>query len=263
MGKDNPNDARLPMAYREAITEYVLTLNSVAEPSHPASDADTVESAHLAPQELTISIQLRQGWWEVRYHDPRPDRTFTTANEVHVPAGVRVAVELPSPNPASLVMDELMEPPTPGTTRLTLRASRPGLYRGRCVGGDACPNKTMPLLVVAEKGEEFEAWREHQLRGAEPPATRAAEEGREIFLSGPCIMCHTVRGTSAGSKVGPDLTHLGSRHLIAGGLLPRGRDTLAALIIEPARLKPGIEMPGTKLGPEELVRLVSYLESLR
>jgi cytochrome c oxidase subunit 2 len=156
-----------------------------------------------------------------------------------------------------------MEPPTPGPTRLTLRASRPGLYRGRCAGGDACPNRTMPLLVVAEKGEEFEAWREHQLRGAEPPATGAAEEGREIFLSGPCIMCHTVRGTSAGGKVGPDLTHLGSRHLIAGGFLPRGRDTLAALIFEPARLKPGIEMPGTRLGPEELVRLVSYLESLR
>ena len=104
---------------------------------------------------------------------------------------------------------------------------------------------------------------------AAPPAARAAEglssveRGREVFLQGPCALCHTIRGTQALATVGPDLTHIASRTQIAGGLLENTRGNLAGWILNPQNLKPGTKMPPTLLTAEALHTLLDYLESLK
>jgi mono/diheme cytochrome c family protein len=94
-------------------------------------------------------------------------------------------------------------------------------------------------------------------------ATSTVDHGREVFLQGPCAVCHTIRGTRALATVGPDLTHVASRTRIAGGLLENTRGNLAGWILNPQNLKPGTKMPPTLLEAEDLHALLDYLESLK
>jgi cytochrome c oxidase subunit 2 len=102
-----------------------------------------------------------------------------------------------------------------------------------------------------------------QAQRAKSDATDAARRGQAVFLEGPCAMCHTIRGTLAMSRVGPDLTHLASRKTIAAGTLPNTRGHLAGWILNPQNVKPGSRMPPTLLASEDLHALVAYLETLR
>ena len=76
-------------------------------------------------------------------------------------------------------------------------------------------------------------------------------------------MCHSVKGTPAGSRVGPDLTHLAGRLTLAAGTLPNTRGNLAGWIVDPQRIKPGVRMPPNALAPDDLQALLAYLESLQ
>jgi mono/diheme cytochrome c family protein len=98
---------------------------------------------------------------------------------------------------------------------------------------------------------------------AAPAAKSTVERGREVFLQGPCALCHTIRGTQALATIGPDLTHVASRTMIAGGLLENTRGNLAGWILNPQNLKPGTKMPPTLLEAEDLHTLLDYLESLK
>ena len=86
----------------------------------------------------------------------------------------------------------------------------------------------------------------------------------EIFLSKPCVMCHQIRGTDAGGKIAPDLTHVGSRLSIAAGTYPNNVGTLAGWIASAQHLKPGNLMPSfSNLRGEDLRAVAAYLESLK
>lgn len=89
------------------------------------------------------------------------------------------------------------------------------------------------------------------------------QRGRELFVNGPCLMCHTIRGTEARATVGPNLTHLASRATIAAGTLPNTKGHLAGWILNPQNLKPGTLMPPTLLEPRDLTALLAFLESLQ
>jgi cytochrome c oxidase subunit 2 len=78
-----------------------------------------------------------------------------------------------------------------------------------------------------------------------------------------CVTCHTIRGTDAGSRVGPDLTHVGSRMTVAAGTLPNTRAHLHEWVSNPQRIKPGTRMPASPLSRDELDAVLSYLRSLR
>jgi cytochrome c oxidase subunit 2 len=93
----------------------------------------------------------------------------------------------------------------------TIQADRPGTYRGQCAEFCGVQHAHMAFLVVAEPQADFDAWRERQLQPAPEPAGDLEKRGRDVFLSGPCVMCHRIRGTIAGGTLGPDLTHLASR----------------------------------------------------
>jgi mono/diheme cytochrome c family protein len=88
------------------------------------------------------------------------------------------------------------------------------------------------------------------------------QQGAQVFVTGPCVMCHTVDGTVARGTVGPDLTHVASREWLAAGTLPNTKGHLAGWILNPQNLKPGSRMPPTALSSADLHSLVAYLQSL-
>jgi cytochrome c oxidase subunit 2 len=215
---------------------------------------------------LTIRITGHQWWWDVRYEDPEPYRNFGTANEIHIPVGEPVRIKLTSSDvihsfwtPNLFGKQDLI----PGReNEIRFVADRPGIYRGQCAEFCGWQHAHMSLLLVVRPKEEFEAWRDSQIKAAEPPHDDERRRGETVFLSKPCIMCHTVRGTPAGGRTGPDLTHLASRQYIAAGTLPTTRGSIAAWIADPQGIKPGAHMPLVRLAPEELHPLLSYLAGL-
>ena len=121
----------------------------------------------------------------------------------------------------------------------------------------------MALDVVAEPDAGYQVWAARQRQPAAEPENSLAQRGREVFLDGTCIMCHTVNGTIAQGKFGPDLTHLGGRRSIGAGMFPNNRGYLSGWIADPHGLKEGVNMPANALPPDDLQALAAYLESLK
>jgi cytochrome c oxidase subunit 2 len=234
-----------------------------------AADVFTSRALARLPLKDAVNIELigHQWWWEARYHDEDPSREFTTANELHIPVGRPVVVTLRSND----VIHSLWIPNLQGkkdlipgrTATLRLRADRAGTYRGQCAEFCGLEHALMALLVEAEPGERYEAWAAQQRRPAAAPADALARRGQEVFLGKSCVMCHTVTGTTANARLGPDLTHLASRRTIASGMFPNNRGHLAGWILDPQSLKPGVNMPANSLPPDDLQALLAYLETLK
>ncbi|GAB3375471.1 cytochrome c oxidase subunit II [Massilia agri] len=232
----------------------------------------TWRSAQLAPQSskdaLTISVTAKMWWWEVRYHDPATGREIVTANEIHIPTGRAVYLGLNSAD----VIHSLWVPALAGkrdmvpgrVTGLTLRAEKPGIYRGQCAEYCGEQHAKMALHVVASTPREFEAWLARQAQPAAPADSTVLAQGREAFLQQRCQACHTIRGVAEGARLGPDLTHVGSRMHIGAGTLRTHRATLQGWIADPQAAKPGVFMPGSQdLDLATLQALATYLEHLK
>jgi cytochrome c oxidase subunit 2 len=121
----------------------------------------------------------------------------------------------------------------------------------------------MAFEVVAEPDPQFERWLDAQRQLASAPQSAAATHGRDVFLTTQCVLCHTVRGTPAAGKVGPDLTHVGTRGRIASGTLQTKTDAVAAWIRDPQHIKPGSQMPPTRLTDADVQALSEYLVNLK
>jgi cytochrome c oxidase subunit 2 len=216
---------------------------------------------------VNITLTGNQWWWDIQYDDPRPDRTFVTANEIYVPVGEPVLLKLRSND----VIHSFWVPSLAGKmdlipgqdNELQFTAARPGTYRGQCAEFCGYQHAHMGLLVVAVPKAEFDAWRDAQLKPAETPSDPERKKGQDIFLSKPCFMCHAVRGTPAGGRTAPDLTHIGSRKYLAAATLPMTRGSLGAWMVDPQSIKPGAHMPTMNLEPGEIEPLLSYLEGLK
>jgi cytochrome c oxidase subunit 2 len=92
----------------------------------------------------------------------------------------------------------------------------------------------------------------------------AAVTGERAFFARGCNTCHAVRGTVARGIIGPDLTHVGSRHTIAAGLLPAAREQFARWVANTERIKPDAHMPAfDQLSDDELTALSAYLTQLK
>jgi cytochrome c oxidase subunit 2 len=219
------------------------------------------------PDPLKLTVIGHQWWWEVQYHDSVPAHQLTTANEIHVPVGRPVLVQLEAHD----VIHSFWVPRLQGkrdlipgyTNRLWIRADRPGRFRGQCAEFCGMQHARMAFWVVAEPQAAYDAWYRAQLRPAAPPADSARQAGQHVFLSSSCVMCHTVRGTPTGGRNGPDLTHVGSRLSLAAGTLPNTPGHLGGWVVDPQGIKPGSQMPPNQLRPEELRALIAYLEGLK
>lgn len=244
----------------------------------------TWRSAQLAPQTshkaLTISVTGKMWWWEVRYRDPASGREIIGANEIHIPVGESIYLGLT----ASDVIHSLWVPALAGkrdmipgrVTGLTLRADKPGVYRGQCAEYCGEQHARMAFHVIALPRPEFDAWLARQGQPALPADTTVLQRGRAAFLEQRCQACHTIRGVTDvppfseqariadTSRLGPDLTHVGSRREIAAGTLRNHRGTLAGWIADPQAIKPGVFMPPSQeLDGETLRALATYLEHLK
>lgn len=220
-----------------------------------------------APDALTVRVTGHQWWWEVEYEDPVASRRVRTANEIHIPVGRKIRVQVVSHDvihsfwvPALHGKVDLI----PGYSATTyFRADRAGVFEGRCAEFCGMQHAHMNFQVIADPPERFAAWYTAQLRAAAPPATPLQAKGQQVFLSSRCAMCHSVRGTEAGGTLGPDLTHLASRRTLAAATLPFTRGHLAGWVLDAQSIKPGVKMPPNPLPPVELQALLGYLESLR
>jgi cytochrome c oxidase subunit 2 len=121
----------------------------------------------------------------------------------------------------------------------------------------------MLLPVTVESPAAFASWLDAQRAPATTPISSSAARGKQVFESGPCAMCHAIAGTGAGSHVGPDLTHVASRPMLAAGALPNDRAHLLAWLVDPQSQKPGTNMPNPHLQPQEVSDVADYLEGLR
>jgi cytochrome c oxidase subunit 2 len=213
-----------------------------------------------------IEVTGHQWWWTVKYLGD-PSETFVTANEIHVPVGRPVIVQLKSED----VIHSLWVPSLAGkkdlipgrTAVMTFRADRPGLYRGQCAEFCGLQHAFMAFSVQAEPQPQFEAWRQQQLAAPAPPTDLQAQRGQALFQSASCAMCHTVAGTLAQAKHAPDLSHLAGRQTLAAGTLRNTPSNLAAWIADPQQHKPGANMPATPLSGADLAAIVAYLGTLK
>jgi cytochrome c oxidase subunit 2 len=218
-------------------------------------------------QALQIRVTGHQWWWEVQYRDSIAHNWVTTANEIHVPVGRPVVFELRSTDvihsfwPPSLSQKRDLIPGN--VNSLWFQADSPGVYRGQCLEFCGLQHAKMGFLVIADPPAEFAIWLEGQRDTALTPTDSVALRGQEVFLASTCPMCHAISGTPAGSRIGPDLTHLASRRTIASGTLPNTRGNLAGWILNPQTIKPGTRMPPNQFDPDDLHALLSYLETLK
>ncbi|HEY7028153.1 MAG TPA: cytochrome c oxidase subunit II [Gemmatimonadales bacterium] len=237
------------------LAAFGLTLKVLRSQQLPSRSSD-----------VTIEIVGHRWWWELRYQGANSQQHAVTANEIHIPVGRPVRVALKSGD----VIHSFWVPELGGKTDLIpgqenviwLQADRAGVYRGQCAEFCGAQHAQMALMVVAEAPDDFARWFALQQEGA-PAPTGAALRGRDAFVGGPCALCHEIRGTEAGGRQGPDLTHLAGRKTIAAGLLPNDRGKLTAWILDPQTIKPGSLMPRMRLNDQDVAAMVEYLETLQ
>jgi cytochrome c oxidase subunit 2 len=218
--------------------------------------------AGQAANSLHVRVIGHRWWWEFVY----PDQQITTANDLHVPVGVDLKLDVESVDVVhSFWVPQLAghQDGTPGHVNpLYLRIPQTGVYQGECAEYCGTEHALMRLQVIAETPDQFQEWVQGQQAG--PAAlSGAAAEGEKVFMAFPCIGCHTVNGTAAKGLVGPNLTHFASRQTFAGSVLTNTPDNLAKWLADPQSVKPGNVMPNLHVPPEQISLLVAYLEALK
>src|SRR5262249_39108712 len=220
---------------------------------------------------LFVTVVGRQWWWEYTYEtfNGRP-LGFTTANELHIPAGEfgvqrPVYLTLKSADVAHSFWVPRLGGKVdliPGKTNsLWFQSDQSGLYLGQCAEYCGMQHANMLLRVVAEPAVEFDRWLPEQARPAldEP----AARDGRAAFLAQSCVNCHRVRGSPAAGGYAPDLTHLMSRQTLASGMVRNTPENLRNWLADPQSVKPGCLMPAFGLSRADPDRIRGYLLTLR
>lgn len=216
------------------------------------------------PGALVVAVTGTMWWWDVRYRDPASGAEIRTANEIRIPVGRPVYLAVDSND----VIHSFWVPQLAGKLdmipgrlqHLLLSADRPGTYRGQCAEFCGEQHARMVLQVVAMAPADFEAWLAAQAR----PAVSTASAGQQAFLAHRCNACHAVRGVSEESRLGPDLTHVGSRMQLAAGSMANTEDGRRAWIAHVQRIKSGARMPSyEKLGDETLAVIAEWLGTLQ
>ena len=233
--------------------------------------ASVLTSRALASQReagvLEIEVTAYQWWWAVEYQHPEPEQRVRTANELHIPVGRTVSIKLL----ANDVIHSFWVPALHGKldaipgheAELWLRADRAGTYRGQCAEFCGHQHAHMAFVVVAEPSDDFERWIQAQRQTAHQPGTADAQRGLQLVQQSACVMCHTIRGTAAGGRIAPDLTHFATRSTIAAGTRPRTAQYLDQWIRDPQAIKPGSRMPQLALSDADRSAIVAYLEQLK
>lgn len=226
---------------------------------------DTMHRVHppITDQRPDIIITGHQFWWEVNY----PEDSVTTANEVHMPVGKKILVQLKS---ADVIHDWWV--PSLGNkmdlipgrdNHVWITIHNPGIYEGTCSEFCGAQHAWMRIKVIAQSPEDFKAWLVKDKSRAPDITDESALKGKDIFLQSSCSSCHTIRGTTAQGKVGPDLTHVASRSTLLAGMLSNNESNLEKWISDPQKIKPGSMMPKFIYQQDSIKSLVSFIAQLK
>ncbi|HYF96255.1 MAG TPA: cytochrome c oxidase subunit II [Symbiobacteriaceae bacterium] len=213
---------------------------------------------------IHVKVTGHQWWWEIEY----PDLGIVTANELVIPAGRQVDLTLTSAD----VLHSFWAPRLGGkvdlvpgrVNHLWLQGDKVGTYSGQCAELCGTSHANMRLQVVVQEADDYEAW----VRARQAPVDLAAlgdraQAGWKLFNDKGCVACHTVNGTTAKGKVGPNLTGVGSRNIIGAGVLETSPESLAQWLHDPQAVKPRAQMPNLNLSPQEIGALAEFLQSLK
>ena len=225
-----------------------------------------IEDARMPKGAIQATIIGHQFWWEIRY----PALGVVTANELHVPVS-----DPAHPTPTFLTLlsadtdHSFWVPQLAGKTdlipnrvnKMWIDPHAVGTYVGQCAQYCGMQHAKMLLRVYVDSPQQFQQWADEEKKPA--GTSDAVNEGRQIFEITACINCHTVSGTVADGRFGPDLTHLMSRDTIASGAATNTPENLKTWIQDPDVIKPGSLMPAMKLSEHDLDALTAYLETLR
>lgn len=153
----------------------------------------------------------------------------------------------------------------PGQPNLIrIRATNPGVYRGQYAEFCGARHAHMGMVVIAQDAADYQKWLEEQRRIAAQPTTPQAQAGKQVFLSGTCSLCHTIRGVNASGQIAPDLTHIGRRMTLGADTLVNDTSDLEAWVTHAQSLKPGVAMPDvTEFTGAQVRDLVAYLQQLQ
>ena len=219
------------------------------------------QTAATPADALHVTVRGWQWWWEFRY----PQLDVVTANELHLPAGRPVVLKLEGPD----VIHSFWIPQLGGKrdvipgrlNQITLTPERPGEYWGQCAEFCGASHANMGMRAIVQTAADFDRWvAQQQAAPAEPVGPAAA--GKAVFAASACVGCHTIKGVSAGI-LGPDLTHFGSRTMLAAGMWPNTPENVAAWVKDPQRLKPGVKMPALGLTDAQATAVAAYLTGLK
>ena len=227
------------------------------------------QSAPLRGDEMRVRVTGEMWWWRVAYLDGQRRPVLHDANELHVPVGRPVVLELESGD----VIHSFWVPRLAGKLDMIpgrrniirIQADEPGVFGGQCAEYCGGPHALMGFVVVAHPQERFEQLiRSRLARAAAAPSTVQAARGARLFQSAGCAACHRIAGTAANGLAGPDLTFVGSRRTLGAGILPNNRGTMMGWIANSQAIKPANRMPPyTVLPGEDVAALAAYLEAQR
>ena len=244
--------------------------------------------------EMRIRVTGEMWWFRVQYLDTAGNVTMEDANEIHIPVGEPVVLELESAD----VIHSFWVPHLSGKkdmipgrrTLLRIEADRAGEFGGVCAEYCGGQHALMGFVAVVHDAAGWNAWlarRDESMRRAEMMAASAPESttslpdsrdansteaeilqlydpqaGYRLFMESGCAACHRIAGTGANGEAGPDLTYVGSRRTLGAGILPNNRGTLVGWVGDSQSIKPGNRMPSYDvLNAEELGHIAAFLEA--
>ena len=255
--------------------------------------ASATSPATITGDVLEVNVIAHRWWFEFRYPglgaiDPTTGKRtdLVTAGELHIPVRKNVYLDITSNEPAGSpegvgpgVIHNFWIPRLAGKiyaipgrhSKLILNADNPGIYPGQCSEFCGISHANMRMRAVAQTADQFAAWVTNQqqpqpvLTPADVYTNAQAYAGYLLFHGIPnCAGCHTVTGTSAVGKVGPNLTHLQARGVFAGAILPLNNTNLRLWLRNPQAVKPGANMRiPVKLTEDQITSLVAYLDTLK
>jgi len=217
---------------------------------------------------LVIHVQGERFWWRVRYPGVTPGDAFETANEIVLPVNEPVEFKLTTAD----VIHSFWIPSLGGKmdmisgrqTRLKLHPTREGTFRGACAEYCGTAHAEMNFDVRVVSRGEFNSWLERQQQPAANESGTTAQHGRTVFERRGCGACHTIRGTNLNGRVGPDLTHVGSRTSLGAGIMKNDINGFVRWIRDTHEVKPGVNMPSFEMiGADNLNAMAEFLESLQ
>ena len=220
------------------------------------------------PNALKVKITGHQWWWEVQYGAPQPSDIVTTANELHVPTGRTVRLELNSVD----VIHSFWAPNLhgkkdliPGQPTVTsIMANREGKFRAQCAEYCGQQHAHMRLVVTAENPAAFEQWLIAQRQSSQSPQTDTQKARPAIYSLARNASCVTPsRARKRGRRSALISPISAAANGLPPALFPNSPGNLAKWIMNPQEFKPGVRMPANEFAPDALNALVDYLESLK